>query len=195
MSLYECILKLYEEFYRQVSLKGHYVFYPSTNDKKLTCKFIRWIKNNKKSHANSSFLISYFEFQFSHYSGIETKYGKNQILFNWLIGPKAIERFEKRNVSKRWLVRLKMREEVDLNLNKAFKNFGKPKTTYVNKLYDYEENDKKRFYNKPQGFIFCLTTTTLFNPISQICLNCNNKIDCKKALQANINKLYILRGL
>lgn len=192
MDLYTATIKLYEEFFRQVTLRSYFSYFPKLNDKILICKFIRWVNVNRASKANVAFLIGYFEFQFSHYSGVETRYGKNCIMMNWLIGAKAIKRFEERNVSKRWLVRLKLKEEVGLNLNKLFKENVKTKKTIV-RLYPQEEQDKQRFYNKPEGFLFCLTTTTLYNPLSELCLNCVNKIDCMKVLEVDYNKTFLAR--
>lgn len=188
------LVLLYESLYQQISLKSHYRFFPTYSDKIQICRFIKWVRVNKRTHANIDFLIAYFEFQFSHYEGVKTKYGKNQIMFNWIIGTKAILRFEQRKVSERWLVRLK-NKNVGLNLKKVLEKFDKPEKLYVNKLYEFEEKEKNRYYNTPKGIMYCLTVTTLFNPISTVCLNCINKKDCKVILKENFPKLFTLRNI
>lgn len=192
LKLSSAIILLYESLYQQISLKTHYRFLPNRTDKLLICKFIRWIRVNKKTHANVDFLIAYFEFQFSHYEGVQTSYGKNSIMFNWIIGPLAIKRFEQRKVSQRWLVRLK-NKNIKLNLKKVLQNFDKVKKPYVNQIYPYEEQEKLRFYNTPKGFVYCLNTTTLYNPISEVCSKCKNRTDCIKTLKSEFPKLFELR--
>jgi len=188
MDLSQALILLYESLYQQLSLKSHFKFFPTVSDEILIEKFISWVNVSKQSRANPDFLIAFFEFQFSHYSGVQTKYGKNQIMFNWVIGPKAIERFEKRTISKRWLVRLK-NKEIGLSLKEALKPVKIIKS-YENKIYDFEEKEKQRFYNTPKGLLYCLTTTTLYNPMSKLCNECNNKEDCLKVLENEYPKLY-----
>ena len=192
--LSQAIIQLYESLYQQLSLKSHFKFFPRHIDKMLMCRFIKWIKTNKKSHANADFLIAYFEFQFSHYKGVQNIYGVNSIMFSWVIGPKAIKRFEDRKVGMRWLVRLK-NKEVGLNLKTVLKDFGKIKKPYENKIYDFEEKDKQRYYNTTQGFLYCLITTTLYNPISELCIKCINKKDCENMLKIEFPKLHKRRCL
>ena len=188
MDLSQALILLYESLYQQLSLKSHFKFFLTVSDEILIEKFISWVNVSKQSRANPDFLIAFFEFQFSHYSGVQTKYGKNQIMFNWVIGPKAIERFEKRTISKRWLVRLK-NKEIGLSLKEALKPVKIIKS-YENKIYDFEEKEKQRFYNTPKGLLYCLTTTTLYNPMSKLCNECNNKEDCLKVLENEYPKLY-----
>jgi len=191
-SFSKAIILLYESLYQQISLKSHYRFFPTKLDKLQICKFIRWVRVNKRTANNVDFLIAYFEFQFSHYYGVQTKYGKNQIMFNWIIGQKAIQRYEQRDISKRWLVRLK-NKNIKLNLKKVVNQFNKPKIKYENKLYNFEENEKKRYYNDPKGLFYCLITTTLYNPMSNLCLNCNNKEECKTLLKTEFPNTFKLR--
>lgn len=200
MRVYKIICELYTEFYRQVSLNRNFTYNPSHSglktDQLIICRFIKFLKTDYNQQADIGFLIDYFKFQFSHYSGINTSYGKNAIMLHWIIGEKAIKRWKDRDVRKKWIVRVKLKNEVELKLVETFnkiKRQDRAKQGIFINLQKHEEIDKNRFFNQDKGFDYCLVTTTLFNPLSELCLSCNMNKHCKTILEKNHPKLYKLR--
>jgi hypothetical protein len=160
-------------------------------DQLLICKFIKYLDQNYKEQVDIVFLIDYFKFQFSHYVGIKTKYGTNAIMIQWIIGPKAIERWKTRDVRKKWIVRVKLKNEVELKFVKTYNKILKQNSeNRFIQLHKYEEDDKQRFHNTGNGFQYCLYNTTLYNPLSNLCLSCLNNDKCKKILSINHPNLY-----
>jgi hypothetical protein len=188
--LYPATIVVYEELFRQATLNKNYKHRTTRVDRLLICRFIKWI--NKKYHSsqiNETLLIQFFEFQFSRYSGIKTPKGKNVILLNWLIGQKAIMAWEDRVIKKRYLVTWRCNKEFRLKLNKAFAVKVKG-SSFLLKINQYEEQSKNRFYNSPEGYIYCGQMTTLYNPLSDLCQGCNYKKECEERLKINFEKLY-----
>lgn len=194
MRIYKLICDLYEEFYRQVSLNPDFKYFPDSKgnkkDQLMICKFIKFLRKDYNQQYDINFLIDYFKFQFSHYAGVKTKYGTNAIMIHWIIGPTAIKRWQDRDVRKKWLVRVKLKSEVQLKLFKVYKQ--KLNNDFVT-VYAYEEVDKMRYHNTENGFAYCRFMTTLYNPASSACKTCIFKDKCKTILQENHPKLYKLR--
>ena len=199
MTIYRVICELYTEFFRQVSLNKDFVYVPDSKggykkDQLIICRFIKWLKTEYKEQADINFLIDYFKFQFSHYVGIKTAYGRNVIMLHWIIGEGAIKRWKERDVRKKWIVRVKLKNDVQLKLVNTYNKIKKRDNKHIFlKIYDYEEKDKQRFFNSVKGFQFCLHMTTLYNPKSKLCSSCDFCIDCQDILNVNHPKLYKLR--
>jgi hypothetical protein len=60
-------------------------------------------------------------------------------------------------------------------------------------LQKYEEEDKARFHNTVEGFLFCLESTTLFHPMSKWCKNCKFKKICSCKLRSQFPLMYRYR--
>lgn len=200
MKVYKIICELYTEFFRQVSLNKNFTYIPrnygNLKEQLIIVRFIRWLKEDYNEQFDINFLVDYFKFQFSHYSGIQTKYGKNIIMLHWIIGDKAIKRWKTRDVRKKWIVRVKLRNEVELKLVETFnriKKQDKINQSIFTKIQNYEEEDKIRFFNTIKGLNYCMLMTTLYNSKSELCSRCNFKEPCKKTLNENHPKLYKLR--
>lgn len=197
MTIYKMICELYTEFFRQVSLNGNFVYVPDGRGKKkdplIICRFINWLNKEYNGQVDINFLIDYFRFQFSHYIGVKTSYGRNIIMIHWIIGQGAVKRWKERDVRKKWIVRVKLKNEVQLKLTSTYNKIKRNKENIFLKIYQYEENDKRRFYNTIKGFQYCLFTTTLYNPKSDLCSGCDFLIDCQDLLNVNHPKLYKLR--
>lgn len=192
MKLYPAIVNLYQQLYAQATLRKNYVFTPPRQDRLLICKFCKWLYKTYSIHQiTETLLIDYFEFQFARYSGVQTPKGKNNIMLNWIVGPKAIQAWVTRNVKKRYLVRWRCNKDFKLTLSQAFK-----KTVTVNvilfteQVNQYEEREKQRFYNKKQGYLYCAAMTTLYTPNSNLCTACDFKIACIERLACTYPQLY-----
>lgn len=199
--LYSTIISLYTELYKQATLKSsRHTYIPSIRNKVLICKFIGWLlKTYKPSLLGPQFLITYFEFQFNRYIGINTNYfGRNAVDINWLIGPKAIGVWESRNPAKKKFIKYRISRELHLHLSNIF---AADKKVTVNNFYrglvtsliETEELEKQRHYNTKVGYLHCADMTTLYNPVSEFCNGCSFKGDCIKRLKANFSNIYKTR--
>jgi len=197
LNIWNLSIELYQELFRQCSLNSSFTFKPNLSETKMLVKFVRFMKGKYKKHELSvTLFIQYFEFQFSRYSGTySTGYGKNKIMFSWVVGIKAITAWNDRNISKKWLVKLKLDNEVCLRLTKTFKDkysvARKNKTMILfDRLSVVEENQKQVRYNKQEGLLWCYTTTTLYDSRSKWCRGCIFKEECNKRLEFDFPLLY-----
>jgi len=71
--------------------------------------------------------------------------------------------------------------------------FSKKDILDLLKIQDFEEDDKKTFHNKKEGFLSCLEFTTLYNPKSKLCIMCRYKPFCKKVLEERCRPLLLIR--
>jgi hypothetical protein len=193
------VIEIYTEFFRQVTLNKTYVFVKHHRELLYVSRFADWLlKEHDQEQIGITFLIDFFKFQFSRYSGKKTQYGVNVILIHWLIGDKAQKAWKDQKFSKKWIVKVRLKKTIEIRLIKAFEEeikqqkLNKASNEYT-KIYQHEENDKQRFYNTAQGFIYCNITTTLFNPKSEFCSQCIYSENCKSVMMAEYPKLYKLR--
>lgn len=198
MKIYSAIIAIYEELFKQTTLNRNYKLIPNKVDRKLIISYIKWLDEKyHKEEIGVDFLINYFEFQFSHYVGMKTKFNK-VIMLNWLIGKKAIERWEKRNPKLKWIVKVRINSEFSLNLRETFKaeNQIKKQTEregFISQTNESEEIYKRRFHDTLKGFVYCQMFTTLYNPKSELCKVCLNREICKETLKTELPKFYKLR--
>lgn len=197
--IYEIVCQIYQELYRQATIRPKYTYDPKHADHELIQKFVQWLqKHYKPGQIGEDLLVQYFEFQFSRYSGVVTKYGKNSVMMNWLIGQKAIATWLKRDLSKKFLVRYRCNKDFKLNLRKHFApakqvKVNQQKRNFLSQINKTEEFEKKRYYNKHVGYLYCGDITTLYHPASEVCNGCNFKDDCTKRLQKSLPNVYKIR--
>src|SRR5882757_954109 len=141
MQLYPAIIAIYSHLFGQATLRTNYKLNPNKRERLLICKFIKFCQSTySKQQLQQDFLIGYFEFQFSRYSGIKTPHGKNNIMLNWLIGEKAINEWQKRNIKKRYYVKWRCNKDFKLTLNQAFKKeFKVNRFSFGEVVNGYEE--------------------------------------------------------
>lgn len=167
------IVELYELFFVRTSHYSNYEFNPSERDNKLIKSFIKkFTKHIPLETISESLIFDYFAYQFMSRETQKTSFGTGVIMLNWVIGEKSI---------KTWIDRF---EGWDYHLREFLKRIGVEKNLIVTKerrsLLEYEEDLKKESFNTFQGFHQCLTMTRLFSESSELCIQCNFSIDCKK---------------
>lgn len=192
-------IELYTEFYKQVTLNRAFEFKRYSRDIIQVGRFADWMLTQyKPEQIGITFLIDFFSFQFSRYAGVNTQYGRNAIMIHWLIGKKAQEAWNSQKHSKKWLVKYKLRKEVELRLIDTFKEQLKNTATKIAvkryiKVHVHEEVEKKRFFNTKKGFLYCHATTTLYNSKSPLCTECKFSADCLASLKKQSPKLHKIR--
>ncbi len=189
---------VYQDFRRAVSLNEDYVFQPISNDESTLNKFVDYLDGSYGlSNIGIEFLVNWIESGFNYWFDIPTQFGTGVIMFNWVFGAKAIERYEKIKVKDRKLNRYtrKIREEVGIRVLGRYRKIDIIDLDgFLLGVKKEEEEAKKLYYNTEEGLLWCRANTTLYNHSSELCLFCNNKGNCKRLLSEQMPKLYTKRG-
>jgi len=193
---------IFQQFMRVLTANQDFIVNLTSNDRVTLEKFLNYIDEKYRMESvGVDFLINFMELQFQFYYKRELKYGISSIGFNWIIGKRAIGRYEKiKNIDFKtgWSRHSrKIRKDINLKILHKYnkKTHGdQQKITEFLKYNEIEEIEKKRFYNVEEGFVWCVTNTTLYNHISNSCLFCKFKQNCKETLKINYPNLYKKRG-
>lgn len=194
--IYDLVILIYQELFRQLTLRSTWEFKPKQRDVEIINKFVDWCV--LQQGVNFNWLENYFLFQFGRYVGLNTKRGKNQILIHWLVGENAIKEYKNRVVGKDTWKRYKIKKETHLNLLKIFKKeeIERRTQTYKDVVLELNQQDeifKQKFYNQQEGLIWCFENTTLHHPSSKWCNGCNYADSCLQLQQKHLNRIYNLR--
>lgn len=196
---------IFQEYYRQVTLNQDYVFELDKLGRREKCidKFIDHIDKKYNLHSiGMDFLINFIESGFNlYFDAKHLKYGVKSIQIEWIIGSKAIERYEKiRHIDNKYFRKLrKIRKDIRLKIDDKFRKFSITNVKAIKSLLtdgniDFYEAEKQRYYDTNEGLLWCMTNTTLFNHKSRLCAVCTNRNKCKQILKENYPKLYTIRG-
>ncbi len=204
----ELVIKLHEYFYREVCQYQDYMYTPSASDESSIKNFIEnYIWKEHGENAAIEYIINFFESSYNYWVEERqdtfkySQYGFSSIKLSWIIGKKAIKRYEKIKIkdSAHWS-RFKryIRSVVGTDVLDKFGVERDAKvitdTSFLTKVNTIEEGYKERFHNTEQGFLFCRSMTTLYFHKSEHCVLCKFKQDCKALLKDNWPKLYKKRG-
>jgi hypothetical protein len=173
---------LYEYFYRELTSYKHYTFNPSEREIKQIQNFILILHKKHQYNIFSlgiNWMIDYFAFQFEYWSKLTTRFD-GKIMLNWIVGKKAIERWEGRNKDhwKYFIEEFLSAKKIDKN--NLINAFSRPAEGLYLQNRRVEDIERSRFYNTPRGLLNCIEKTTRFSQRSSFCITCNYKIDCKK---------------
>jgi hypothetical protein len=196
---------IYQEYYRQVTLNQDYVFEldEAGKKKKVINKFLDFVdeKYSLKS-IGLEYLVNFIESGFNlYFDAKHLKYGVRSIQIEWIIGSKAIERYEKiKDIDNKYFRKnRKIRQDIKLRVLDKFKHSSLPNRQAIKQLLtdgnvEFYEAEKQRFYDTAEGLAWCMLNTTLYNHKSSLCEACTNRNKCKQILGENYPKLYQLRG-
>ena len=177
------VIQLYELYYSKKYGNSSYKFKPTPKADLLIDKFITYLDNKYNLVClGQHFITKYFNFQFlrvkdQQFKRFASKNVAGRVQIYDIVGAKAIEYWEKRNIEFDFLIDPYIQVEIELP-----------------EVHISEEIEKKRFYNTERGMVNCLEKTSLYNHKSQLCLLCKKKISCKKLLKINYNNIYNIRG-
>lgn len=190
MIIKQDIVSFYEYFYKKKHNSLNYKFKPSEKSEKVINTFLSILdkKFNIKT-IDKNFLFDYFIYQFNYWrnANLKAAYGKFRI--ELIIGKKAIERYIENKNNDLWVIQK----------SEIYKLYSINKSDLIDEekhVYDSnsEYNIKKIKYNTSEGFNNCITLTTMYNHNHKLCILCEFKNDCKKALKENYPKIYESRG-
>jgi len=163
---------IFEEVYRKFSA---YEIYELNLDnakiKQYVDSFIYQLKKKYNGSIDDEFLLQFIVFQFSQFENAKTRLGTGKVYVNWILGRRALERWE--NKSKNWLYwnQLFIRKH-NIRLRKDKVEVDKDSLRVTNSL------ERKRFYNTERGVLHC-QELDLFDQFSKECILCKFKHICK----------------
>ena len=171
-------IELFEYFYSNLYNKN-FEFNPSKGQLTTIQKFIDKFNNPS---IGKEWLFKYYAFQFSYW--MELKYRKyNGVHISYILGKKAIERFNNRNENWEYFT-----DEFISNYKLLITKFYKRD---FSKLPVLEEIEKNKYLDSNERLANCLAHTTLYNIKSRICVLCSKSKSCKeiqKMKYPNLNR-------
>lgn len=186
------IVNLFKYYYSSVFNVKNYRFAITDSKEKTIENFIAQIKelSNTKT-LQEDYLRQYFEFQFNHWYRYDSKSSVKSVQIEWIVGKKAIARWEK--VDKKiisFVVQKNLKTDVNLRSRLKKENWD----SLLLNLNPVEESEKERFFGTVKGYYNCLIGTTLYNHKSPLCMQCFKSKDCRKELKIQFPKIYKKRG-
>lgn len=184
------VIETYQYVSRKIDDRPLWHFKPTDRQLSMLQSFVNRIHKEYGPHSvGVRFLTDYLCYQYLRwFEKHDTRFGKT-VMLNWLIGPKAIERWIAKSEGWSYIVRQK--------ITTPYKIVAENSLFDVNKstdLHQYEEDIKERFRNDKNRIGHCVQNTTLFNRKSKWCITCNDRKECKSLLQKTYPSLYIQRG-
>lgn len=188
---YLIIGNLYEYYYQQSSLNTSFQFKPKEKDQNLIEKFLSILSATYVIEGlGLDFFSDYFQFQLRYWDGKKTRFGEGVIMLSWIIGDKAIKRWEKaKDEHIRWQNHLYIQNSGVRSHQKDIK----VDNSFLINFNEIEERDKKMFLNTKKGLTWCLLNTTLFNHKSPTCLLCESQMQCISLLEKKYPSLFKMR--
>lgn len=167
----------------------------TSNDKveRLTKNFIKeW--ESRGVHRKSlgvTFLYDYFCYAYNYWTnnGEEIKI----IPLEWIIGKPQFKRWDIRHESYQFFYQRGFLSNVNIpRLSLIKRELGKGKDPRGHEIF--EEYERQRFHNTPEGFINCLLSTSLVTEKSKWCNKCKMKEDCIDELKTRDKRTALKRG-
>jgi len=190
---FKIVVELYKTYYKQITKNEGFRLYMSDSRAKMIDNFLdNFYELTQSTFLQEDALKKFMEFQFNYWYKRNAKYGAGtSIQLEWIIGKKAIVRWEKANPKYiSWIIRKNLKTDHNIVVKKADNSYSQ----MVVKISDVEENEKERFHNTVKGFWNCMINTTMYNHKSSFCLSCDKSMDCKENLQKKFPKIYKKRG-
>lgn len=197
MTIREKVIALYELLYRKTNNYKDYTFVATPKQSAMVDNFIKRLEQYySHSSITSDILIEYFLYAFAQRHDQKTRFGQGKVMLNWIIGPKALDRWINRDTSKaHYIATNYFITQYAINryeLHQLIDDTTKQRD--VTEIINYEENVKSLYHNTPEGQATCIESTTLYNHKSKWCVLCHYKQSCKILLHDNFRNIYVARG-
>lgn len=177
MKIKEQTITLYQYFSCKIMRNSSFVFYPTQKQEKQIDNFLDLLHKKYGKHSFSfDKLYEYFLYQFNYWHDKDTRFGRGNIMFDWVIGKKAFERYEEAIENK------SIYYSTDI-LDKYFisKDDVVEIVDFENKptIFNLEEVERQRYLNSDYGLFHCLSLTSGYTEKSEFCKICSNKFECQ----------------
>jgi hypothetical protein len=200
------LAELYEKHNQKLIGNKKYKFKIDEKREQILTKFVEEL-NKKVTLVGENFLNEYLTYAFGKYAGRKNPWGGfNRFPISWIVSKTLLKKYLKEPSGMKWFLKNKLqksnktlnnRETNKIILKSSFtkEEEAKEKLDMVIKINDFEEIEKARYYNSIKGRIWCVDFTTLFNPVSSLCVECKFAEKCKQLLKDNYFEIYKKRGL
>lgn len=98
--MFDKVVKIYEYMFAEVSGRKNFEFNPNTQQTKMINNFIK----KKESQIGNNWLFRFFLFQFNRYRNQKTRFGRGVVQLGWIVGSKAIEKWDNRTEEQEFVV-------------------------------------------------------------------------------------------
>jgi hypothetical protein len=181
------VFKAYLYFHKHKYGQSHCIGYtPKTQN--LCDTFIKLLHQRYESldRIGVDFLWIYLVFQFKYWGGVDIKAWNGKINPALVIGKKAFNRFQERDQSFDWQILEDEREYSRKQYNEAVQ----VKTQETEIGYDSDNIYRRQYLNHELGLSNCITYTSLFNPRSACCKQCQYQQQCSEVQQQLYPQVY-----
>ena len=128
-----------------------------------------FVEKFPKGSLGPWFLWSFISFQFAYW-GEKDFNQRKQIELNWIIGQKAIDRWDNRNKEWQYFTQLFLNKKGITNtLNKNCERIS---------IKDILEKERSLYLNTEAGILHCMMEGLVFNRHSESCKKCTNQNEC-----------------
>ena len=165
------IKEIYEEVYRKFSNEKMFELnMENDRTRKYLLNFYNVFNKQYGESVDENLILNFIVLQFRCYEHAKTRFGKNHIYLNWILGKKALSRWERKKDS--WLY-----------WNDEFikrYNIDRPKQICVNNEEGknfFNNIERRRFYNTERGLLHCVELD-LFDRYNKKCIHCRFKDIC-----------------
>lgn len=160
------IEKYYEYFLHRFTSKRNLSAKSQLRDEAIFVKFAKWCVDNT---LNEHQIFDYLAFQFCYWHGTKTKMGTSYFTPSWILGKKAIERYQKdpgaferkrRDLTTKFGIKISELYESKVSLDEQF------------------ELERQRFFNTAKGLFNC-ADFAVYDEKSNSCQKCDYVSYCK----------------
>jgi hypothetical protein len=181
---FDLIVRYYEEFFGKVSGFMEYSFTPKPTQAKSVENFLLLLdKEVGLESIGETYLFDFLSYSFYLKKDQKTRFGKGVVMLNHVIGKKALSKWMDKP-DNWWYWTDKFLTEYGIK-RPLIKSIEANSTL----LYTAEERIKQQ----SKGILNCSDFTTLFNPLSEFCNKCEEKLDCMSLLKEMYPNIYTKR--
>ena len=166
------MIDTFTDYFDEIYLKttGTTLFIRNRYNQTIIKRFLYTIESRYEGSFGKDTLWDFMIFNFRHYDGMKTRFGKNNVQLNWIAGNKAIERWEdKKEGWKYW--------NGEYVRKYGIKRPGKKEKEETEGAFIYKKQERLRFYGSEMGLVHC-NSLDLFDYISKECMLCNHRKVC-----------------
>lgn len=186
------VVKLFEHFYNKVYRTNFKLDLSLNNQAKVIENFLKLVSQYYMiDSVGVNFMIDYFASAFHYFS---TKKLKRNVSLNWIVGRKFFKRYLERKEGQDYYTGEWLREN-QINLDQLRASLMKIEEglDYL-KLDKVEELSKGKKADTSARLYNCMTSTTMYNHRSPICLTCHQRVSCKEIMERLLPVVHRERG-
>lgn len=175
---------LYQKHYKKK-------YKPSKNDN--TEKFLLEMRS-KGIDVGKDFIKTYMLFQYDYYFNMDQI--TQEIRLQWLVSPKAVQRYLTRDTGFDWCVGKRLLVKLDINKDAILYEKRVLKKEDFIRIDPVEELIKSNnpFPNTIRGVVYCMEQTTMYHAESKVCQECKLSQLCKAEQKITRILTYTYRG-